>query len=445
MRSNKFSIISLFSGALGLDLGLEQAGFKVQVAVERNKYAAETIRLNRPEVSVIEKDIHKVSTTEILELAKLKVGEATIVSAGPSCQTFSTAGSRNSFNDPRGGLFHEFIRIVKEAKPRFFVMENVPGMLSAAIKHRPLKQRGSGYPILKKDEELGSAFELILKELRKTGYYITFDVLNAADFGVPQSRKRVIFIGSRDGEMISIPEITHTSKITKGKKKWVTIKSVFKNLNDTVPEYVNLTPKARKYLQYVPAGGNWQDIPLQMQPLAMGKAFHSWGGRVGFFRRLSWDKTSPSITTSPVSKATMLCHPTELRPLSIKEYMAIQQFPKDWKFAGGISQKYMQIGNAVPIGLGKAIGGSIIKAMRSRKKTDYRGVTCENYDLLKRLQERPRTMLNPARMRKVKNPILTARWLNNRPRKRDLFLKSLISSTSGRKGKEVRSPRQKAA
>lgn len=430
---------------MGLDIGLESAGFNVRVAVESNKSAAATIRLNRPDVAVIEKDIHGVTTKEILKQAGLKVGETAIVSAGPSCQTFSTAGSRNSFNDPRGGLFHEFLRIVKEAKPRFFVMENVPGMLSAAIKHRPLKERGHGYPTLGKDEELGTAFALILKELRKTGYYIVFDVLNAADYGVPQCRERVIFIGSRDGENISIPPATHSSEAIEGKKTWVTIKNLFEKLKDPKPEFVNLPPKAKKYLVFVPQGGNWKDIPRRMQRWAMGKAYTSWGGRVGFFRRLSWDKPSPSLTTSPVSKATMLCHPTKLRPLSIKEYMAIQQFPKNWQFSGGTSQKYIQIGNAVPIGLGSAIGEAVRKAMRSRKRKTVRGVTCDNQDLLNRLQKRPRTMVNPARMRKVKNPTLTATWINKRSSKRHEFMNLLIFSIEKAKGKVPKPLRSKAA
>lgn len=445
MPAQKPAIISLFSGALGLDLGLEAEGFSVRAAVENNKYAAETIRLNRPDIAVIEKDIHQVSTKEILKAAKLKVGEPYIVSAGPSCQTFSTAGSRNSLNDPRGGLFHEFLRVVKEARPRFFVMENVPGMLSAAIKHRPLKERGHGYPLLDEKEELGSAFALILKELKKTGYYIVFDVLNAADFGVPQSRERVIFIGSRDGEKIRIPKPTHSSIVLGGKSRWVTIADVFNSLDEQKAEYVQLPPKARKYLAYVPEGGNWKNIPLAMQESAMGKAFSSWGGRVGFFRRLSWSKPSPSLTTSPVSKATMLCHPTNLRPLSVQEYMSIQQFPINWKFAGSTAQKYKQIGNAVPIGLGRAIARSVRVAMRSRKKVMLRGVTCENVDLLKRLQARPRTMLNPARMRKVKDSTLTAKWLNHRPSKRCDIVKLLIPSSTQATNRGSKNLRSKKA
>ncbi|MEO6613785.1 MAG: DNA cytosine methyltransferase [Chitinophagaceae bacterium] len=445
MPRRKPSIISLFSGALGLDLGLEKAGFDVTVAVESNKHAAETIRINRPNISVIENDIREVSTKEILDAAKLKVGEAMIVSAGPSCQTFSTAGSRKSFTDPRGFLFHEFLRVVREARPRFFVMENVPGMLSAAIRHRPLIQRGHGYPKLHPNEELGSAFGLILKELKRTGYYITFDVLNAADYGVPQTRERVVFIGSRDGEAITIPEATHSSDKNVGKKKWVSLATALKGLNDKNPELVQLPPKSKKYLQEVPEGGNWRDIPATKRWRAMGKAYNSWGGRVGFFRRLSWDRPSPSLTTSPVSKATMLCHPTELRPLTIKEYMAIQQFPKRWKLAGGTSQKYMQVGNAVPIGLGSAVGFAIKKAMGIKKRTTLRGVVCENTTLLEKLQARPRTMLNPARMRKVKSPKLASEWLSHRPRRKHIYLKHLIVNPKTKSKKSAASADKIAA
>lgn len=446
MSNPKHSIISLFSGALGLDLGLEKAGFKIAVAVESNKYAAETIRTNRPSIEVFEEDIQNVSTKEILKKAKLKVGEATIVSAGPSCQTFSTAGSRKSFKDPRGILFKEFLRVVREARPRFFVMENVPGMLSAAIRHRPLKERGHGHPPLAPDEELGSAFAMILKELKKTGYYVIFDILNAADFGVPQSRERVVFIGSRDGEAISIPKPTHSANGEGDTKKWATLSQAFKNLQDESPEFIQLTPKAKKFLKDIPAGGNWRNISPDKRKEAMGKANESWGGRVGFYRRLSLDRPSPSLTTRPTSKATMLCHPTELRPLSVKEYMTLQQFPKNWKLAGGISHKYTQVGNAVPLGLGKAVGLSIMEAINIKRRTRHRGIFCENNDLLKRLKERRRTLLNPIRMRKEKDPVLTSEWLNHRPRKKHIFLQyvNLRSDIETPKKNEARIPKSAA-
>ncbi len=144
------TVISLFSGALGLDLGLEQAGFELRVAVECNRFAVDTIKVNRPQLPIVEKRIEETTTAEILEKANLRAGEATVVTAGPSCQAFSTAGRRGSIGDPRGRLFREFLRVVREARPRFFVMENVRGVLSAAIRHRPLNKRGPGFPRLRR-------------------------------------------------------------------------------------------------------------------------------------------------------------------------------------------------------------------------------------------------------------------------------------------------------
>jgi DNA (cytosine-5)-methyltransferase 1 len=110
----------------------------------------------------------------------------------------------------------------------------------------------------------------------------------------------------------------------------------------------------------VPEGGNWRDIPAEYQELAMGGAYFSGGGKVGFYRRLSYDQPSPTLVTSPVQKATMLCHPTKDRPLSVHEYARIQQFPDDWKFIGSANDKYKQIGNAVPCGLAEAVGKAIL-------------------------------------------------------------------------------------
>src|SRR6266700_136678 len=191
MTKRELPVISLFSGALGLDVGLERAGFRIRVAVDCNRFAAETIRRNRPEIPVINRPIENVSTAEILEAAGLRAGEPAVITGGNSCQAFSTAGQRGSLSDPRGVMFREFLRVVREARPRFFVMENVRGVLSAAARHRPLKERGPGFPRLKPEEELGSAFSMMLKDLKGLGYYVVFDVLNTADYGTPQTRERV--------------------------------------------------------------------------------------------------------------------------------------------------------------------------------------------------------------------------------------------------------------
>jgi DNA (cytosine-5)-methyltransferase 1 len=417
------TVISLFSGALGLDLGLEQAGFEIRVAVECNKFAVETIGLNRPRISVIQKRIEDTTTAEILAAANLEVGEPTVVTAGPSCQAFSTAGRRGSMEDPRGTLFREFLRVVNESRPRFFVMENVRGVLSAAIKHRPLNERGPGFPSLQSDEELGSAFMLILRELELLDYSVTFDLLNAADYGVPQTRERLLFIGSRDGEMLEIPKATHHSPAENKLPAWVALREGLRGLRDTHPKHTTFTKTERKYLQKIPPGGNWRALPKRMQASAIGAAYLSWGGRSGFLRRLSWSRPCPSLTTAPDGRATMLCHPDKLRPLSVKQYARLQGFPDSWRFAGGVPQHYKQIGNAVPVRMGKAIGQSLRKTMRA----DLVGalakrVVCDNSELLARISKRPKTILNPIRMRKIKSKRAVIKWLSRPTRYRTEIL-----------------------
>jgi DNA (cytosine-5)-methyltransferase 1 len=432
MAKRDLSVISLFSGGLGLDLGLEQAGFTIRAAIECNRFAAETIRQNRPDIPLIDRKLELVPTEEILDAAKLRPEEATVVTGGPSCQAFSTAGQRGSVSDPRGIMFREFLRVVKEAQPEFFVMENVKGVLSAAIKHRHLKTRGPGHPPLKADEELGSAFRLILKELRTTGYYVVFDLLNAADYGVPQTRERVVFIGSRDGRPVAMPEQTHAHEPADGLLPWVTLRKALQGLKDPDPAYNELSPSKKRFLKLVPAGGNWRNLPVRLHAEALGGAHVSWGGRGGFFRRLGWDRPAPALTTRPDSKATMLCHPTELRPLSVAEHTRLQQFPDGWVFGGGVPQQYIQVGNAVPLGLGKAIGEAIRLTMRRWKRDDLLGkVVCDNAALIDRMANRPRTILNPSRMR-IDGSIEAAReWLAAKDKYRRRLLKSIDDHGNG--------------
>jgi DNA (cytosine-5)-methyltransferase 1 len=409
-------ILSLFSGAMGLDLGLEKAGFKTRIVVETDKTAVATIKANRKRLQVINRPIQDVSTEEIIKKARLSVGETVIVSGGPCCQSFSTAGKRASIDDPRGTLFKDFCRVVREAQPRFFIMENVKGLLSAAIKHRPLIQREPGFPPLSPEEELGSAFRVILKELSELGYYVIYNLVNAADYGTPQVRYRVIIIGSRDGEDIMTPPTTH-SKDGEGKAKWITLKKAIGSVKST--EWVNFSEKALSYLKFIRPGENWISLPESMKKEALGAAFYSWGGRKGFCRRLSWDRPSPSLTTAPNGKATTLCHPDHGRPLSTEEYARIQEFPRDYIFVGSTMKKYTLIGNAVPLSLGYAIG-RMLKA--TTRKTTRHGlpkdavsrkgkVVCGDPVLEKSLMKRKRTLLQPVTHRKNKDREEARRWL----------------------------------
>jgi len=424
--TEKLTAISLFSGALGLDIGLDRAGFSIRVAIENDKYAAETIRNNKKklkhskDLDVIDRDIHDVTTKEILEKCELEVGEVTLVTGGPACQTFSTVGSRASLGDPRGNLFVQYIRIINEAKPRLFIMENVKGILSAAIKHRPLNQRGPGFPKLTPEEELGSGFKEILTELQGTGYYIIFGLLNSADFGVPQKRERLIILGSRDGEPLRLPFPTHSKNGGGLRQKWATLNDSLLKLDDKDPEYRAFTEEQINYLEMIPEGGNWHNLPKRFQKKAIGGAYNSWGGRGGFLRRLSRNEPSPALTTNPNGRATMLCHPTIARPLSLKEYARIQQFPDNWEFSGSLSHKYMQIGNAVPVGLGEAIGKALAESMNPKLKSPERLglIVCETPKILDSMAQRPTTFLNPPEMRKDPKGETAEEWFGESGRNR---------------------------
>ena len=414
------SVVSLFTGAMGLDLGLEETGFQTAVAVESNQDAAGTIRSNRPHIPVIERPIAQVTTAEILEKAGLRAGEVTLVAGGPACQSFSTAGKREALGSKSGSLIYQFVRVVREARPEFFVMENVRGLLSSAVVHRPLNRRGPGHPPLRDEEELGSAFRKVTGLLGALGYHVVFDVLNAADFGVAQTRQRLVLIGSRDGRPVTMPTPSHGEDGRGNRPAWRTLREALAGVPKGGTEHVQFVPSRRRYLAHVPPGGNWRDLPEETRAEALGGAHGSWGGRTGFLRRLSWDRPCPTLNTDPDHKATALCHPDELRPLSVPEYARVQGFPDDWVVEGSVRSKYRQLGNAVPVGLGKALGLTVVRAKRGRRRPRALGKTeCHNLDLLDRLSARLRTRLNPPRMREDPEGGRSDEWRGGRPAWRD--------------------------
>ncbi|MEX2226486.1 MAG: DNA cytosine methyltransferase [Dehalococcoidia bacterium] len=369
-------MISLFSGAMGLDLGLEAAGFETVAAVELDRWSCATIKANRPDLPLIHGDVREITANQLLQLSGVD-GEIDVVAGGPPCQSFSTAGRRSSISDVRGGLFQDFARIVDGVRPRFFVMENVRGILSAAVRHRPLKDRGAGSPQLEPDERAGSALAVIMDRLQdQLGYEVVYGLVDAVNFGVPQFRQRVIFLGSRDHEFgaakwlperMPIQELippTHAETPTVEQPyKWRTLGDAISDLNELAPEYLRYSEARLKYLRLIPPGRNWRHLREYGEDVvkaALGGAYASDGGKVGFFRRLTFERPSPTVPATPIQKGTSLCHPEHDRVLSVREYARVQQFPDDWLFAGPTAEKYKQIGNAVPIGLGRAIGHALL-------------------------------------------------------------------------------------
>ena len=376
LNSKNPTVISLFTCGMGMDVGFEKAKFQTVYTNDITKFACNTIRQNRSEIPCDEGDITNISSKEILKKSKHKKGEIDVVIGGPPCQSFSTAGARKGLEDKRGMALLEFIRVIRDVQPKFFVFENVPGLKSIAKKHISFYDRMSvDKKTLSSDQQYGSLFGEILDEFNKLKKYKSdWDILNSADYGVPQKRKRLILIGSKtmDPKLI-FEKIKKNAKFAdpkkaeeEGKKPWKTLRDALDGLKDDKMERTEF-PKWGKYLKHIPAGGCWVDLPDNLKKEAMGRAANSddpkrkgkQGGRTGFFRRLSWDKPSPTLVTSPSQMGTCLCHPDEDRPLTVKEYAKLQGFPAGWKFIGSTSQKYRMIGEAVPVPLAKVIAKTV--------------------------------------------------------------------------------------
>jgi DNA (cytosine-5)-methyltransferase 1 len=241
-----------------------------------------------------------------------------------------------------------------------------------------LSERGNGHRPLEPDEQLGSLLELaLLPELRSLNYEISFGLVNAADYGAPQSRQRVIFIGSHDNELDGkslkelVPDTAHVDHSSTA-RRYKTLRDALDGVTE-VDDGVgaSYSPDRRRVYDLIPPGRNWRYIRDEVGDdtlrEVMGGAYSSTGGRVGFWRRLDWDRVSPTLPASPVQKSTGLCHPDETRPLTVREYARIQEFPDDFAFSGPVSAQYRQIGNAVPVGLGAAVGRAVAEIMLKDK------------------------------------------------------------------------------
>lgn len=377
-RHKKPVALSFFSGAMGMDIGLEEAGFRTILACEVDKACRQTISLNKPDITLLG-DIRDYSPSQIMESVGMKLGdEIDLIVGGPPCQAFSTAGKRQAFNDERGNVFITFINTALAIQPKFIAIENVRGLLSCPLKHRPHEQRGNGFSPLSCEEQKGGALYHITQMLKQAGYSVSFNLYNAANFGTPQIRERVIIICSKDGHKMPYLEPTH-SKDNTSFRPWKTFAEAVQNLPNLTHEHLNFPEKRLQYYRLLSAGQNWRNLPNEIQPLAMGKSFYSGGGKTGFYRRIAWDKPAPTLLTHPAMPATDLCHPEENRPLSVQEYKRLQDFPDDWQIAGGLINKYKQIGNAVPINLGYAVGRLIVKRLKHENINVYPDFSYSRY------------------------------------------------------------------
>jgi DNA (cytosine-5)-methyltransferase 1 len=394
-KDSKYKVVSLFSGAMGLDIGLEETGrFELLACVEKEHAFVETIRMNHrdgrlpPGLKIFENDINELDPADVLKTIQLNPGEVDVIVGGPPCQSFSTAGKRRTTQDPRGTLLWQFLRFVEVMQPKFFLMENVRGLLSAALQHRPISQRpGKGGRPLQPDEQPGSVVRLFAEDLQKmhgVSYHVDIFEVNAVNYGAPQLRERVLFIGNRYNTQVDFPDPTHGSSANDNAQKtlfdqdkqtlhpWRTLGDAINSLKETDPVIMDFSPRKKKYLSMVAPGSNWRSLPIDVQKESMASAYHAKGGRSGWWRRLSFDLPCPTLVTMPNHAGTSLCHPAEVRALTLREYARIQEFPDDWEFFGTPAQQYTQVGNAVPVRLGRIAGEVISSNLDILKKKKWK-------------------------------------------------------------------------
>lgn len=318
-KRTKYSVIELFAGAGGLALGLENSGLNTQLLVEIEKNAANTLKVNRPEWNVVNKNIEEVDFSNY----KNKVD---IVAGGFPCQAFSYAGKRMGFEDARGTLFFEYARAIKEINPKLILAENVRGL-----------EKHDG----------GRTLKTMLSILNELGYFTSYKILKAQYYDVAQKRERLVIIGTRKDLKMDI-------YFPKENDYTIGLRSALKDVPFSLGQ--KYTEKKLSVMKLIPEGGYWRNLPDEIQKSYMGASYYLGGGKTGMARRLAWDEPSLTLTCNPAQKQTERCHPSEDRPLTIREYARIQSFPDSWSFSGSISNQYKQIGNAVPVNLAYHIG-----------------------------------------------------------------------------------------
>lgn len=333
-----YQLIELFAGAGGLALGLEKAGFKSVLLNEKEKVACDTLRANRPNWNIINDDICNV------DFSSYK-GKVDLLTGGFPCQPFSYAGKKLGLNDIRGTLVFEMIRSINEIQPKVFLAENVKGL---------------------KTDDNGKTLASIISFIEQSGYtLIENHIYKTMMYKVPQKRERLILIGVRndlvDKLIFERPSyyyriLTVRDALYKGE---LYVTDVPISIGQKYPK------RKEEIMSFVPEGGYWRDLPLDLQREYMKGSFGLAGGKTGMARRLSFDEPSLTLTCSPAQKQTERCHPIENRPLTTREYARIQTFPDDWVFKGSANQIYKQIGNSVPVNFASALGRSIIRMLNN--------------------------------------------------------------------------------
>lgn len=337
--------IDVFAGGGGLTVGLERAGFKVLAAVEIEQHAYATYKANHPQVRCLKQDIQSVSGAALLDAAGTK--EIDMLAGCPPCQGFTSLTAKYRRDDPRNALIFEMSRLADEIRPRAIMMENVPGLTQkGACRYADLKA-----------------------QLEELGYKLTDGVLEVADYGVPQFRRRLVLLGGR-GFKIDLPPPTHAKGGSDGRSAWRTVRDAIGHTDDPVELTAakkrgplertdwhivrTLSPTNRKRIQAAEAGKTWPSIPAELRPACHQGDYR---GFTNVYGRMSWDSPAPTITAgcTTFSKGRF-GHPKADRTISVREAALLQTFPSGYKF----DVPYMEhvcniVGNALPCDFAEAV------------------------------------------------------------------------------------------
>lgn len=355
----KGKIVSIFSGIDCLGLGFREY-FDTVLAVEQMKKACETLELNKemfhPNMKVVNQNIFEIKD----EFIKKYYGVDGLI-GGPPCQPFSCAKNQFDPNDERISGLAEYVRWARIIKPKFFLFENTDGLTTKNKKH---------------------ILDSLVEQLENLNYTVYQNVLNSHDYGSAQKRKRVILVGFRKALTLK-SSYNFPKPIPMSNRKYV--KDIIVP-GEEIGECLKYSEERKFIVSHIPEGGNWKNITdPDLLKRAMGaNATKIEGGMTGAYRRLSMKEgyCCPTITTNPCQRNTMAIHPTEDRPLSVKEYMRAQGIPLDYKLIGSINDKYKFIGNGVPVEMASALARSISEFYTSVKCTKSlpKAVTISNQE-----------------------------------------------------------------
>lgn len=349
--------ISLFTGAGGLDLGFEAAGFETAVASEMDARCLATLRANR-DWPAVEGDVTQLTTRALLDAGGLREGEADVLIGGPPCQPFSKSGfwangDSRRLNDPRANTLHAYLRVLEEAAPRAFLLENVEGLAFEG-----------------KDEALSLIMAELtrINEVKGTSYSASIAVLNAADFGVPQLRRRLFIVGSRNGEQFEFPSPDHFDrKALSVDDNRMPHRTAWDALHDVEVDEAELAPKGKwaELLPTIPEGRNY----LWHTERGGGEALFGWRRRYwSFLLKLAKAEPAWTLQAQP-GPATGPFH-WKSRRLSMREMARLQTFPDDYMVTGSVADAQRQLGNAVPSLLGEVLARAITRQLLGRPEVE---------------------------------------------------------------------------